>query len=47
VKFVRRIVISWLEGPPFQSKLPGAVPIYPRVPSSRIKRRMIRRRGIF
>jgi hypothetical protein len=45
-KLIQRIVISWLDGPAFQSKLRSAVPIYPRVPSSRIKRRMIRRHNI-
>src|SRR5208282_6228712 len=42
VKLVQRIVISWLSGPPFQPRLHSAVPIYPRVLNSRIRRRMIR-----
>jgi hypothetical protein len=46
VKLVRRIVISWLDGPLFQPKLHSAISIYPRVPASRIRRRMIRRHNI-
>ena len=46
VKLVRRIVISWLDGPPFKPKLHSAVPIYPRVPASGIRRQMIRRHNI-
>jgi len=45
-KLARRIIISWVEVSPFQPKFHSAVPIYPRVPSSRIKRRMIRRLNI-
>ena len=43
LKRVRGIVISWLDGPSFQPRLHSSVPIYPRVPTSRINRRMIRR----
>ncbi|MGA2175415.1 MAG: hypothetical protein ABSH38_10580 [Verrucomicrobiota bacterium] len=46
LKLVRRIAISWLDGPPFQPRLHSAVPIYPRVLNSRIRRRMIRRHNI-
>jgi len=46
VKLVRRIVISWLDGPPFEPKLHSALPIYPRVPASGIRRQMIRRKNI-
>jgi len=47
VKLVRRIVISWLDGPPFKPKLHNAVPTYPRVPASGIRRQMIRRHNIY
>ena len=47
VKLVRRIVISWLDGPPFQPKLHNAIPIYLRVPTSQTKRRTITRRRMF
>jgi hypothetical protein len=30
VKLIRRIIVSWVAGPPFQPKLHSAVPIYPR-----------------
>ena len=46
VKLVRRIVISWLDGPPFKPKLHSALPSYPRVPASGIRRPMIRRHNI-
>jgi hypothetical protein len=47
VKLIRRIIVSWVADPPFQPKLHSAVPIYPCVLNSRIKRRMIRRHGNF
>jgi hypothetical protein len=47
VKLIRRIIVSWVAGPPFQPKLHSAVPIYPCVLNSRIKRRMIRQHMIF
>ena len=47
VKLARRMIISWVAGPPFIPKIHSAVPIYPRVPTSRIKRRMITRNRIF
>jgi len=46
VKLVRRIVISWLDGPPFKPNLHSAVPIYPRVPASGIGRPIIGRHNI-
>ncbi len=41
VKLIRRIIVSWVAGPPFQPELHSAIPVYPRVPASRIRRRMI------
>jgi ElaB/YqjD/DUF883 family membrane-anchored ribosome-binding protein len=46
VKLVRRIVISWLDGPPFKPELHSVLPIYPRLPASGIRSRMIGRHNI-
>jgi len=46
IKLVRRIVVSWLDGPPFKPELHSVLPIYPRVPASGIRRRMIGRHNI-
>lgn len=46
VKLVRRIVVSWLDGPPFKPKLHSALPIYPRVPASGIRRQTNRRHNL-
>jgi len=46
VKPVRRMIIRWVVGPPFMPIIRSAVPICPRVPSLRIRRRMIRRHNI-
>ena len=46
VKLVRRIVVSWLDGPPFKPKLHSVLPIYSRVPASGMRRPMIRRHNL-
>ncbi len=43
VKHMRRIIVSWVAGPPFKPKIHSAIPIYPRFPAARIGSRMIRR----
>lgn len=46
VKLVRRIVVSWLDGPPFKPKLHSALSIYPRVTASGIRRQTNRRHNL-
>jgi hypothetical protein len=46
VTLARRIIISWVAGPPFIPQISSIVPIYPRVPSSRIRRQISRRHDI-
>jgi len=41
VKLIRRIIVSWVAGPPVQPELHSAIPNCPRVPASRISPRMI------